>query len=191
MSILIRLELSAPGVGILHGDNQLYNGAPFNVFSRNFESILFMGCFLCCIWWEQNMRSKSVSMRDTSIFEMFNCNASNSATLGQLEGDNSMFEKLFERITASNIELYDEGNESLTIYNTGLSSGRLNVVNTIMTVPFKAKKDCIVLSSFSHSDGWVTSSYHNVERHLSSSAYFYSTKAGKERNSGSSDGGNS
>ena len=25
MSILIRLELSAPGVGILHGDNQLYN----------------------------------------------------------------------------------------------------------------------------------------------------------------------
>ncbi|KAG0139091.1 hypothetical protein CROQUDRAFT_12727, partial [Cronartium quercuum f. sp. fusiforme G11] len=25
MSIIIRLELSAPGVGILHGDNQLYN----------------------------------------------------------------------------------------------------------------------------------------------------------------------
>lgn len=25
MSILIRLELSSPGVGILHGDNQLYN----------------------------------------------------------------------------------------------------------------------------------------------------------------------
>lgn len=120
---------------------------------------------------------------------MFNCNASNSTILGQLEGDNSMFEKLFERTTASNIELYDEVNESLSTHNTGISSGHLHVVNTIMMVPFKAKKDCVVLSSFSHSNGWVISNNHNVGRHLSSSVYS-NTLAGKERNSGSSDGGN-
>lgn len=54
------------------------------------------------------------------------------------------------------------------------------VVNTIMMVPFKAKNDCVVLSSFSHSDGWVISNNHNVGRHLSSSVYNYNTQAGKE-----------
>ena len=29
-SVLIRLELSSPGVQVLQGDHQLFNGAPFN-----------------------------------------------------------------------------------------------------------------------------------------------------------------
>lgn len=33
-SVLIRLELSAPGVQFLQGDNQLYNGAPSNCYVR-------------------------------------------------------------------------------------------------------------------------------------------------------------
>ena len=33
-SVLIRLELSAPGVQILQGDHQLFNGAPSNYIAR-------------------------------------------------------------------------------------------------------------------------------------------------------------
>ena len=54
MSVLIRLELSAPGVGILHGDNQLYNtivtahafiiSTPYNIVQR-FEQSDEGDCF--------------------------------------------------------------------------------------------------------------------------------------------------
>lgn len=177
MSILIRLELSAPGVGVLHGDNQLYNSAPFNALYRSFETFDIF-----------KMWSEPVPMRD-SFGKMFNCNASNSAISGQQIGENSMFEKLIERISASNLGLYDEVNESLSTYNTGLSSGHQIVHSIIMMVPFKASKVCVVPSSFSHSNGWIVSNNHNVGRHLSSSVYS-NTPAGKDRNSGSSDEGN-
>lgn len=41
-SMLIRMELAAPGVQYLNRDHQLYNGAPSNAFSRWLHSLEFL-----------------------------------------------------------------------------------------------------------------------------------------------------
>ena len=38
-SVLIRMELAAPGVQYLNGDHQLYNGAPSNTWYRRYRII--------------------------------------------------------------------------------------------------------------------------------------------------------
>jgi len=98
-SVIIRMELAAPGNGLLHGNHQLYNCAPSNQsVSSSSLAVIF-----------------TTRTRLDSAYLHFNdgiYNASNLTSLGQLSGDSSMLEKLLERIVASNV-VYGEDNESL------------------------------------------------------------------------------
>jgi hypothetical protein len=96
-SVLIRLELSSPGVQFLQGDHQLFNGAPSNFIVRcDNEKIVV----------SQGQPNPLISKESSSL------KASILASLGQLGGKHSMIEKLFERTTAS-YGSYGEDNESL------------------------------------------------------------------------------
>lgn len=100
-SVLVRLELSAPGVQFLAGDHQLFNGAPFYYIIRcdSDKLIISQGQSNPLTKWK--FLSKSLSLK-----------ASTLAILGKLGGENSIVEKLFERISAS-YGSYGEDNKSL------------------------------------------------------------------------------
>jgi hypothetical protein len=93
-SVLIRLELSSPGVQFLQGDHQLFNGAPFNFIVRS-----------------DSNKSQGLP-NPLTLTELKSLKASTLASLGQLNGENSIVEKLTERMLASYIS-HDEDNESL------------------------------------------------------------------------------
>jgi group II intron reverse transcriptase/maturase len=98
-SVLIRLELSAPGVQFLQGDHQLFNGAPSNCLVRC-ESVQSVFS-----WGQPNPENP---METPSL------KAPTLASLGQLGGDNSMVGKPSERMLAS-YDSYGEDNESLQL----------------------------------------------------------------------------
>jgi hypothetical protein len=100
-SVLIRLELAAPGVQFLQGDHQLFNGAPSNYILRcdNDKVIISQG--------QSNPLTKL-----KFLLKSVSLKASTLASLGQLDGKNSMVEKLFEKISAS-YGFYGEDNKSL------------------------------------------------------------------------------
>src|SRR6204780_4682564 len=101
-SVLIRLELSAPGVQFLAGDHQLFNGAPSHYIVRCDQIIISQG--------------KSNPLTNFKfILESLSLKASTLANLGQLGGEHSMVEKLFERISAS-YGFYGEDNKSLQLF---------------------------------------------------------------------------
>ena len=92
-SVLIRLELSSPGVQYLQGDHQLFNGAPSHYIVRS-------GNYLT-----GSTRSKKSS-------DLLSPKALVLAIRGQLEGENSMTKKLPE-IMAASYNFYGKDNESL------------------------------------------------------------------------------
>ena len=96
-SVLIRLELSAPGVQILQGDHQLFNGAPSNYIARRDVHETSQG--------QPNPLTPS---------ELVSLKALTLANRGQLGGDNSMVKKLSERKAAS-YGFYGKENESLQL----------------------------------------------------------------------------
>ena len=77
-SVLIRLELSAPGVQILQGDHQLFNGAPSHSFARS------------------GYKQSQGQPNPLTPRESVSLKALASASRGQLGGDNSMAKKLSE-----------------------------------------------------------------------------------------------
>jgi len=102
-SVLIRLELSAPGVQFLAGDHQLFNGAPFNCIVRCDNDKLIIS---------QGKLNPLTKLKLKFLLKSLSLKASTLAILGQPGGDNSMVEKLFERISAS-YGFYGEDNKSL------------------------------------------------------------------------------
>lgn len=96
-SVLIRLELSSPGVQFLQGDHQLFNGAPLNCIVRS-ES-----AYCVTSWGLPNPELYTPSLK-----------APTSASLGQPGGENSMVGKPSERMVAS-YGSYGEVNESLQL----------------------------------------------------------------------------
>ena len=98
-SVIIRLELSSPGVQFLQGDHQLFNGAPSNFIVR---------CDSDKFAISQGQPNPLIQIESSSL------KASISASLGQPDGEHSLIEKLFERITAS-YGSYGEDNESLQL----------------------------------------------------------------------------
>ena len=95
-SVLIRLELSSPGVQFLQGDHQLFNGAPSHYIVRS-------GIYL----------TGSTRSKDSS--EFMSPKALVLAIRGQLEGENSMTKMLPERMVAS-YNFYGKDNESLQLF---------------------------------------------------------------------------
>lgn len=98
-SVLIRLELSAPGVQFLQGDHQLFNGAPSNCFVRSESDLTAFS------WGLPNPESLSYSP---------SLKAPTLASLGQPGGENSMDGKPSERMVAS-YDSHGEANESLQL----------------------------------------------------------------------------
>lgn len=103
-SVLIRLELSSPGVQVLQGDHQLFNGAPFHFIVHRAGEV---GFYLLSA---QGLPNPTLYLTDIKL----SLKAMILATLGQLEGENSMILKLFERIIAS-YNSHGEVNESLQL----------------------------------------------------------------------------
>jgi hypothetical protein len=103
-SVLIRLELSSPGVQFLQGDHQLFNGAPFHFIVHRAGEV---GFYLLS---SQALPNPTLYLTDIKL----SLKAMILATLGQLEGENSMIIKLFERIIAS-YNSHGEVNESLQL----------------------------------------------------------------------------
>lgn len=103
-SVLIRLELSSPGVQFLQGDHQLFNGAPFHFIVHRAGEV---GFYLLSA---QGLPNPILYLTDIKL----TLKAMILATLGQLEGENSMIIKLFERIIAS-YNSHGEVNESLQL----------------------------------------------------------------------------
>lgn len=98
-SVLIRLELSAPGTQFLQGDHQLYNGAPFNYTVRGVNKI-----------------TQGQPVPDWArLLDYLSLKASTLASSGQPSGENSTVEKLSERMSAS-YNSHDEDNESLQLF---------------------------------------------------------------------------
>lgn len=162
MSVLIRLELAAPGVGILHNDNQLYNSAPFNNISPQFQPSV--------------VEIDKVGNSDSLTFpnDCWICystgeirKASGSASWGQPIGENSTPENPSEIIEGS-YKLYGEVNELLQTCNTGLSSGPYPDIAFGIEVSVLAFSICIVCYWFGQSIEWVVSNNHNAWEHLSS-----------------------
>lgn len=96
-SVLIRLELSAPGVQILQGDHQLFNGAPSHSIARS-ES-----------------KNSQGQPNPLILLESMSLKALALASRGQLGGDNSMAKKLTERTLAS-YGFYGKDNKSLQLF---------------------------------------------------------------------------
>ena len=101
-SVLIRLELSSPGVQYLHGDHQLFNGAPFRYIVHSVT--------------ELNLAITQGQPNPTEIlFDILSSlKATISTSLGQLNGKNSMIVKLVEKKLAS-YNSHGEDNESLQL----------------------------------------------------------------------------
>ena len=165
-SVLIRLELSAPGVQFLAGDHQLFNGAPSNsiVHCDNDYFVISQG--------QPNLliSNKSISLK-----------ASTLASPGQLDGDNSMVEKLFERITAS-YSSYGEDNTSLQLSMlVGVSGSLFRIYNSFIEYHLMGLLFCVKILDLIWSDGQVAISKHKERRHLREPI------GGQYKNSGSPD----
>lgn len=109
-SVLIRLELSSPGVQFLQGDHQLFNGAPLNCFVRSDEKLVVVVKLLNLILTSQGQPNPIVS----SSKELLSLKATTLASLGQLNGENSTVVKLSERTSAS-YGSHGEDNKSLQL----------------------------------------------------------------------------
>jgi len=166
-SVLIRLELSAPGVQFLAGDHQLFNGAPSNYIVRcdNDKVVTSQG-----------------QPNPLTQFESSSLKASILASLGQLGGKLSMIEKLFERITAS-YGSYGKDNESLQLSMLIEISDTLNKLITSILVCYHYLGSIFYVEIFNliWSDGQVAVSNPKERRYLREPI------GGQFKNSGSPD----
>ncbi len=89
--------MAAPGVQVLQGDNQIFNGAPSNY---NFHCV--------------SVYKYVLTQGKPNPTFLSSLKASTSASLGQPNGENSTVEKRFERTTAS-YNSHGEVNESLKL----------------------------------------------------------------------------
>lgn len=110
LSVLIRLELAAPGVQVLQGDHQLFNGAPSNYISRREVVQIIMHEPS-----QDLLNPVSRLILKTSILP----------SSGQLSGENSMVEKLSERTLASYFS-HGEAYEPLQIFTLVITPDSLN-----------------------------------------------------------------
>ena len=175
-SVLIRLELSSPGVQILQGDHQLFNGAPSNSIARSGTNPQGLPDPLT-----QTSVKKKMYFED--MFVSSSLKALTLAKRGQLGGENSMVRKLSERMSAS-YNFYGKVNESLQLF-------------MLVQVPDILVKLFLVISGWFHllghrfyvkvcvliwSDEQIASSSPKEGRYLTKS------EGGQYRNSGSPDG---
>jgi retron-type reverse transcriptase len=172
-SVLIRLELSSPGVQFLGGDHQLFNGAPSNCIVRcdNVKLIISQGKSNPMTKFKLKFLLKSLSLK-----------ASTLASLGQLGGDNSMVEKLFERISAS-YGFYGEDNKSLQPFMLVLASDILFALyfSALELYHLLGPLFCVEVLGLIRSSGQVAGSNLKEGRHLREPI------GGQYKNSGSPD----
>ena len=164
-SVLIRLELSSPGVQFLQGDHQLFNGAPSNFIVRCDKFII-----------SQGQPNPLIQIESSSL------KASILASLGQPDGELSMIEKLFERITAS-YGSYGEDNESLQLSMLVVVPDTLNKLIYSFLVPYHSLGPifCVKILDLIWSNGQVARSNPKERRHLRGPT------GGQRKNSGSPD----
>jgi len=151
-SVLIRLELSAPGVQFLQGDHQLFNGAPPNSIVRCDKDKLL---------------TSQGQPNPLTLPESLSLKASTLASPGQPGGENSMVEKLFERISAS-YGSYGEDNKSLQPFTLVLVPGtipRLNF-NLLRCYHLLGPLFYVKIKGLIWSDGQVAVSNPKEGRHL-------------------------
>jgi group II intron reverse transcriptase/maturase len=151
-SLLIRLELSSPGVQFLQGDHQLFNGAPSNFIVRcdNDKVVISQG-----------------QPNPLILNESLSLKASILASLGQPGGNHSMIEKLFERITAS-YGSYGEVNESLQLSMLVVIPDTLNklIISIIVWYHSLGPIFCVKILDLIWSNGQVAVSNPKERRHL-------------------------
>jgi len=166
-SLLIRLELSSPGVQVLQGDHQLFNGAPFHFIVHSvggaFESFV-----------STQGQPNPISLNITGISSL---KATILASLGQLNGENSMVVKLIERILAS-YNSHGEVNESLQL-STLVSVPDLLSLKVIAGLLLMGALFYIEVAHLIRSRGQVAGSNPKERRHLKEHI------GGQYRNSGS------
>lgn len=147
-SMIIRLELAAPGVQYLQGDEQLYNGAPSNLMGRwplRFQD--GAGTSPETLepedrpQWGWPLREHQGAWSKTS----------DSASLGQLGGKNSMSEKGPER-TVPSYATHGEDNEPLQPVTQVLAPGEKHFA------PAAGQGHCIVAPTQFPSAGQTTGS---------------------------------
>jgi len=151
-SVLIRLELSSPGVQFLQGDHQLFNGAPSNFIVR---------CDSDKIVSSQGQPNPLIQFESSSL------KASISASLGQPDGEHSMIEKLFERISAS-YGSYGEDNESLQLSMLVVIPDTLYKLTNSFLVWYHSLGPifCVEILDLIWSNGQVARSNPKERRHL-------------------------
>src|ERR1700720_380386 len=171
-SVLIRLELAAPGAQFLGGNHQLFNGAPSNYTVRcgNDKLIISQG--------QSNPLTKF-----KFILKSLSLKASTLASLGQLGGDNSMVEKLFERISAS-YGFYGEDNKSLQPFMLVLIPGTLVGLffSTLKCYHLLGLQFFVEILGLIRSDGQV------ARRNLQEGRHLRGPIGGQYKNSGSPEG---
>ena len=167
-SVLIRLELAAPGVQVLQGDHQLFNGAPSNYADRSGNN---------------TPQGQPNPLPPQGVMSL---KAIASAIRGQLESENSMAIKLPERTVAS-YSFHGKDNESL----------QLSTLVQVLDI-LSSQKTIVVLRWFHHlGQGFyvkvqvlIWSDEQAVSNSPKEGRYLKKPIGGHHRNSGSPDGGN-
>lgn len=137
MSVLIRLELAAPGVQVLQGDHQLFNGAPSNYLSRR-EVVHIL------------MHEPSQDLLNPVSRLILKTSTLPSSGQKQLSGENSMVEKLSERMLASYFshgEVYEPLHFTLVKVPDSLNAPVFNVRFHYMGDTFYVEMCCLIQSS--------------------------------------------
>ena len=176
-SVLIRLELSSPGVQFLQGDHQLFNGAPLNCFVRSEEKLVVVTKKL--ILTSQGQPNPILS----NSKELLSLKATTLASLGQLNGENSMVVKLSERTSAS-YGSHGEVNKSLQLSTLVLIPDMLvNKLNLLTSwLHFLGQVFYVEVLILIWSSGRVARSNLKERRHLKEPI------GGQNKNSGSPEG---
>jgi hypothetical protein len=175
LSVIIRIELAAPGVQILQGDHQLYNGAPSNCTVRSDNTVITPQSEIS--QGQPNpmiplyYKGRSLSLKALTL-----------ASSGQLNGENSMVKKLSERMIAS-YGSYGEDNESLqpSILVSIPDAHNKSFISLLKWYHCVGRTLYIMASYLIWSDDWVALSNRKEGRHLRE------TIGGQSKNSGSPD----
>ena len=166
-SVLIRLELAAPGVQVLQGDHQLFNGAPSHSIARS------------------DFKESQGQPNPLTLLESLSLKALALASRGQLGGDNSMAKKLSGRMTAS-YGFYGKVNESLQLFTLVEAPDILDILLYFITNPgcfhHLGHRFYVEICVLIWSGEQIASSSPKERRYLRKSI------GGQYRNSGSPDG---
>ena len=169
-SILIRLELAAPGIQILQGDHQLFNGAPSHLIYRRLKVMVLYLSRIATFLFNSTTRECLTKLSICS-------KASDLPSEGQLHRKYSMSEKVSERMESSYV-LYGEVNEPLKpITQVEVPGGQMSQLVMV-------QEHCVEAPVLFSSTRRVTSSNLKIGGHLSKTFY------GQSKNSGSPDSRN-